>query len=196
MSRVTSNRLRTGVGSFGSDMCWCGGLRETASCIWRADKQTEHHIILRCETLRPLNVLDDLASPSPPAGPVASVIEKRKLLHHWLVSQNFKNYEETNTYKDVRVSQNLSVPWVFLKRKTNLCSLKDVPINISYFSDSLRYWQKFFHTEVPILRLRFVGNSHWGFMLILMLLCRDSPNICSCSNHITETGLQLFINIS
>jgi len=24
MSRVTSNRLRTGVGRFGSDMCWCG----------------------------------------------------------------------------------------------------------------------------------------------------------------------------
>ena len=59
---VTSNRLRTGVGRFGSNMCqW--GLRETGSC--GEENQTAHHIIHHCKALRPPNFLDDLMSPGP-----------------------------------------------------------------------------------------------------------------------------------
>jgi len=61
---VAVNRLRTGVGRFGSIMCqW--GLRETASCICGEENQTAHHIIYHCEALRPPNSLDDLVSPGP-----------------------------------------------------------------------------------------------------------------------------------
>jgi len=61
---VTLNRLRTGVGCFGSNIChW--GLRETASCICGEENQTSHHIIYHCEALRAPNSLDDLVSPGP-----------------------------------------------------------------------------------------------------------------------------------
>lgn len=61
---VPLNRVLTGVGRFGSDICR-RGLRGTASYICREENHTAHHIIYRCEDLRPPNPLDDLASPGP-----------------------------------------------------------------------------------------------------------------------------------
>ena len=59
---VTLNRLRTGVGRFGSNMCqW--GLRETGSCICGEENQIAHQFVYHCEALRPPNSLDDLVSP-------------------------------------------------------------------------------------------------------------------------------------
>jgi len=56
---VAVNRLRTGVGRFGTCL-YRWGMLDTPKCICGADEQSANHIIFDCNILRPPNCLEDL----------------------------------------------------------------------------------------------------------------------------------------
>jgi len=59
---VALNRLRTGVGRFGTCL-YRWGIQDTPKCICGAEEQPANHITFDCTILRPSNCLEDLRSP-------------------------------------------------------------------------------------------------------------------------------------
>ena len=59
---VAQNRLRTGVGRFGTRL-YRWGILDTPKCICGAEEQSANHIIFDCNILRSPNCLEDLRSP-------------------------------------------------------------------------------------------------------------------------------------
>jgi len=59
---IALDRLRTGVGRFGTfPSRW--GMLDTPKCICYTAEQSPNHIIFDCNILRPPNCLEDLRSP-------------------------------------------------------------------------------------------------------------------------------------
>jgi len=59
---VILNRLRTGVGRFGTCL-YRWDILDTPKCICGTEEQSANHIIFDCNILRPTNCLEDLWSP-------------------------------------------------------------------------------------------------------------------------------------